>query len=198
MIINDESPLKRFPASSENRQTLFFDGIRYSIEMAALAYDRLFRTLFDWTVVQAETLALDFVPAFLDAWSIVDSVHRLRMLVNQTPGVKKKATEIQLFDKGTAPISELRNYVQHIDHETRNLVGQNTPVWGVLSWCAIMDEERKSALTCFIQAGSRFQSNAAFFVNPLGKKIKPPIDLITLTAYNVSVCLSDVVFCKRK
>jgi len=182
VIIDKDSPLRRFPASSENKQTLFFDGIRYSIEMAALAYARLQQSLYSLTLSctnSSSDLPIDFTSAMLDAWSIVDSVHRLRILINKTPGMKKQAPGFQIFDRGTAPI--------------KDLVGQNIPVWGTLSWFTILDPEHKSGFTCTIVAGTVFQSMDGLLVNPLGKEINVPIDLITLTANNSSICLSDVM-----
>jgi len=196
VIIDKDSPLRRFPANSENKQTLFFDGIRYSIEMAALAHTRLQQSLYSLTLSctnSSSDLPIDFTSAMLDAWSIVDSVHRLRILINKTPGMKKQAPGFQIFDRGTTPIKDLRNFVQHLDQETQDLVGQNIPVWGTLSWFTILDPERKSGFTCTIVAGTVFQSMDGLLVNPLGKETNVPVDLITLTANNSTICLSDVM-----
>lgn len=195
MIIDKDSPLRRFPANSANKQTLFFDGIRYSIEMAALAHARLEQTLHDLTVscTTSSSAPVDFVPAILDAWSLVDSVHRLRMLISQTPGIKKNAPGVQVFERSTAPIKDLRDFVQHLDERTQELIGQNIPVWGALSWFTVLDPECKSGFTCTILAGTIFQSMEELFVNPLGKKLNVPIDLITLTVSNMSICLSEVM-----
>ncbi len=195
MIIETDSPLRRFPANSKNKQTLFFDGIRYSIEMTALAFSRLEKTLYDLAVscTSSSPLPMDFTSAILDAWSIVDSVHRLRILLNKTPGLKKQSPGFQIFERNTASIKDLRNFIQHLDEEAQDLAGQNIPVWGVLSWFTMLDPESKSGFTCTIVAGTIFQTMDGLLVNPLGKEINIPIDLVTLTANNSVICLSDVI-----
>jgi hypothetical protein len=195
MIIEKDSPLRRFPANSENKQTLFFDGIRYSIEMAALAYARLQRNLYDLTVhcVKTSDKPIDFTPAILDAWSIVDSVHRLRILLDRTPGMKKQSPGFQVFYRSTNSIKDLRNFIQHLDEETQGLIGQNIPVWGALSWFTMLDPNGKSGFTCTIVAGTLFQNMDSSLINPLGKNVNVPVDLITLTANNNAICLSDVI-----
>ena len=195
MIISEDSPLRRFPSNSENKQTLFFDGIRYSIEMAAVAYARLQQTLHGLTLscIDSSTPLVDFTPAVLDAWSIVDCVHRLRILLHKTPRLKKGTPEFQVFDRTTAEIEYLRNFIQHIDNNAQHLVGTNTPVWGTLSWFATLDTEHKSGFTCVIVAGTIFQNMDGLLINPLGKPIHSPIDLITLTANGYSICLSDIM-----
>jgi hypothetical protein len=194
-IIGKDSPLRRFPANSDDKQTLFFDGIRYSIEMAFLAYTRLQSTLLDITksVNTSSSPSTFFVPAILDAWSIVDSVHRLRMLISNTPGIKKKKLEFQVFEKNTAPIRDLRNFVQHLDTQTQKMLGQNLPVWGVLNWLCILDTERISGFTCTLVAGTIFKMQGLPIVNPSGKKIFVPVDFVTLTAGGNAICLSDVI-----
>jgi hypothetical protein len=163
--------------------------------MAALAYFRLQKNLYDLTLscTNSSSPPLDFTSAMLDAWSIIDSVHRLRILINKTPGLKKQSPGFQIFDRGTTSIKDLRNFIQHLDEETQDLVGQNIPVWGVLSWFTMLDPKHNSGFTCTILAGTIFQSMDGLLINPLGKEIKAPVDLITLTANNSVICLSDVM-----
>jgi hypothetical protein len=195
MMIDKDSPLRRFPGNSENKQTLFFDGIRYSVEMAALAYARLQQTLYNITMncLNASTNPVDFVPAILDAWSIIDSVHRLRILIHKVPGMKKQTPRFQIFDRSTSSIKDLRNFIQHLDEETQDLVGQNMPIWGMLSWFTTLDPEHKSGFICTIVAGTIFREMEGELVDPRGKTIYPPVDLITLTANDYSISLSDVM-----
>lgn len=195
-IINADSALRHFPANSDDKQTLFFDGIRYSMEMANLSYVRLQETLLDLTLnfktKKPETNSF-FVPIILDAWSIVDSVHRLRTLVSSTPGLKKKSYEYQSFERSTASVKELRNFVQHLDTQTHKLTGQNLPVWGVLSWLCVTDPKNKSGFTCTLVAGTIFDMKGLPMENPSGKKFFSSVDYITLTAGESVICLSDLM-----
>jgi hypothetical protein len=136
---------------------------------------------------------MDFTSAILDAWSMVDSVHRLRILVNKTPGIKKQLPEFQIFERNTASIKDLRNFIQHLDEETQDLTGQNVPVWGVLSWFTMLDPNSQSGFTCTIVAGTIFHTMDGSLVNPLGKEVNIPVDLVTLIANNIAINLSDVM-----
>lgn len=90
MIIGDESPLRRLPGQLDRKQMLYLDGIRYSIEMADLAHLRLQQTLLDLAnhSNDSDPVHLYFVAAVQDAWSIVDSVHRLSWITASGSGNK--------------------------------------------------------------------------------------------------------------
>lgn len=160
MIIEANSPFNRLPSALNRKQALFLDGIRYCVEMADLAHSRLRWTLFTHTTTldeptdnQAEPLdnRAQAVPAaFQDAWSIVDSLQRLRGLLAQMPGIKQNAAELQLFRRQTDAFENLRNGVQHLNNHIDVLVAQNLPAWGVLSWVVVPEDP----------AGNRLLSSA--------------------------------------
>src|SRR3989442_1338100 len=87
-IINEQSPLKRIPGSLNDRQRLFVDGIRYSIEMADVAFTRLCTVAVSVDNEGSLPDGVEFAHVFLDSWSIVDAVHRLRRLVDGFPRAK--------------------------------------------------------------------------------------------------------------
>jgi hypothetical protein len=91
LIIRGGSPLRGIPGFLGRRQALFIEGIRYSIDMAEIAYDRLRNTLLTISSMDksdAEDPA--HASAMLDAWSIVGSLNRLRRLLEYMPGTKGK------------------------------------------------------------------------------------------------------------
>jgi hypothetical protein len=194
MIIDNNSPLRQIPTQTNRKQMLFFDGIRYSVEMTDLAHDRLRKTLYEIarSPTAPEPHSHDFASAVLDAWSIVDLVHRLRGLLEQAPGVKQKSPALLLFMKKTEGIEKLRNSVQHLNQQIHRIADLNIPVWGALSWVTMFDPELKSLWTCTLVAGTFFERSEPL-ISPLGKEFHPPVDLITLQASNCSVCLSDAV-----
>jgi hypothetical protein len=193
VLIGEESSLRRLPAQMGRKQTLYFDAIRYSIEMADLAHSRLRQTLYELSQREPKSKPLNFTPALLDAWSIVDSISRLRGLLLQTPGLKQNASGLQLFSNRTAVIDDLRNIVQHLNQQITKTVNQNLPVWGVLSWFTMTDPEFKSGKSSALIAGTMFESSGHLIVNPLGKTLSLPVDLITLSSGGYSVSLSDVM-----
>lgn len=73
------------------KQALFIEGIRVSIEMADLAHQRLQGILPLLSSMQPiNQEPHPSVSAMLDAWSIVDSLHRLRGLMRHMPGIQKR------------------------------------------------------------------------------------------------------------
>jgi len=59
---------------------------------------------------------------FLDAWSFIDSVHRLRELLEQMPGIQKnESTALKVFLGKTALIEDLRHIAQHLRREVKEL-----------------------------------------------------------------------------
>ena len=135
-----DSPLRRLPASMDVRSVLFLDGIRYSIEIIDLAQRRLARTLTGFATEDSGGVSARIVEAMSDAWLIVDSVHRLRELIRQCPGIKQREPEVQLFLRGSARAEELRHYVQHLRTEIGSFISHRRPLWGTLSWSSVSPE----------------------------------------------------------
>ena len=117
MIIRKDSPLRRIPAKLNDEQTLFLDAIRYSIEMTDASYSQLKRTLLNITKKGQlhTTLSLYTVKAIKDAWSIIDTVNRLRELLINMPGIEKGAPGRVIFMKNTAEVKSLRNIIQYLN-----------------------------------------------------------------------------------
>lgn len=196
MIIAPNSPLRRLPAELNLKQRLYFDGIRYSIEMANVAYIRLKDILYNLSINHTNLDGAHyrhFVPAILDAWSIIDSVERLRGLIRQTPGFKQKSPGLVVFDQKTSSVEALRNSVQHLNHEIEELLKEGLPVWGVLSWVLVSDEQAKKAQCFTLVPGTMFDRKPDMIVNPLGRSLEIPIGLITLKASGHTVCISEVI-----
>lgn len=186
----------QFPAALNRKQALFLDGIQYSVEMSDLAHLRLRWVLLQRTEGQAEEVPVErqqVIAAFQDAWTIVDSIHRLPGLLAQMPGVKQNSPPLQVFMRQTAIFEDLRNGVQHLNNHIDILVAQNLPTWGVLSWVAFPDPTAKEFCLGAMMAGTVFVGASLPMVNPIGKSIAPPIDLITLTAHGHGVNLSEAM-----
>jgi hypothetical protein len=196
MIINEDSPLRRLPSALDHKQALFIEGIRYSIEMADLSHKRIQPTLYRLARLSHKaSSALDplaFLSAFQDAWSMVDSIHRLRGLLNHMPGIRKSTPGYKVFRRRTAEIEDLRNVVQHLDTQINTIIDQGLPVWGVLSWVTVLDPDKHIVTSCSLVAGRTFRSQHPM-INPVGKRIRLTADLITLTASTHSICLSEVM-----
>lgn len=199
VIIDDNSPFRRLPQGLPRKQVLFFDGIRYSVEMVDLAYNRLRATAFEFSKNRDSEQAaptLLFTSAMLDAWSIIDSTHRLRELLEKMPGFAKKNQNVDYrkFRESTSKVEDLRHAVQHLRGSINPLVEKNLPVWGVLSWWhfpPFPGEDIPIASRCHLAAGTIFPQNYPPFI--LGEiEYTPPVDHFDLDAHGYRVSLTDV------
>jgi hypothetical protein len=135
-LITKDSTLRRIPTSVDRRTILFLDGIRYSLHTFELAFLRLTRTLdrLSQGKKESDDLGEMIAEATTDAWAMIDSVHRLRELLEQMPRLKKNQPELQLFLRRTATVEELRHFFQHFRTEIDSFVSRGMPLWGTLSW----------------------------------------------------------------
>jgi len=192
MIIKEDSPIRRLPHSLDPKQMLFLNAIQYSVEMADLAFHRLTANLQSITTENPSSRPhINFLAAVQDAWSIVDSLYRLRCLLRQMPGFKKNIPEIQVFLRKTKTIEHLRNAIQHLDRQIESLLEAKLPVLGVLGWCSFWAKDSKMVSSWAIVPGSLVRSGEHSLVNPLGRPCDVPLGLITLETSGYSNCLSE-------
>jgi hypothetical protein len=128
----------------ERRVKFYWDGLRYSFAMAAMASNRLKQTL-DLIACRQETqedCEQEIVSALLDSWTVVDMCHRVRELVQQTPGLSPKLPGVQVFLRATEPVEKLRHHVQHFRSGIPKLPHETNPLWGGLSWASSQDQTK--------------------------------------------------------
>jgi len=195
MIVGPDSSLRKIPTALVRKQALFIEGIRFSIEMADLAHRRLLTILPLLTKMEnVSQEAPSGVSAMLDAWSIVDSLHRLRGLVTHMPNIEKRnrAPSIRAFFDATDKVTELRNTIQHLDTTIPGIVDdQNWAVLGSLTWGVVDPSTDQITSSCFMP-GAPLGSRS--LINPLNRpKWHVPVDGITLERSGVSLCLSDAM-----
>lgn len=160
---------------------LFLDGIRVAVEMADMAYQRLKETLGRATIENSQTDRFRLVSiCLLDAWSIVDSINRLRNLLKQLPGFKADASSLRMFLRQTEGIWGLRNLGQHLDGRIAGLVAKGLTVWGVLTWLMLVDAQTGRFKAAALVSGSQFGSMHAL-PSAEGIEMHANIDHITLT-----------------
>jgi len=198
MLVKPESALRRIPSTLDPKLAVFIEGVRVCLEMIEFAHCRLQQTLLDLDdKISAGHAAPQGVhtSAMLDAWSLVDSIHRLTDLAERFPNVKNKnhVPGFVLLRKNVAGINDLRNFIQHLPEEMSRVIADSPTwsVWGALSWC-VPDVDgviRTSTYMCGKAAAGCIRP----LINPLGRSIRLPVGLITLTQDSVSVCLSDLM-----
>jgi hypothetical protein len=191
MIIADDSKLRLIPNSLDRKQILVVDGIRYSVDMADLAYGRLTEVLVQFAKHQ-EPRREWFSLAFQDAWSLVDYIERLRKLIPHLP-IKKSDPAFALFFRKAVDATELRHASQHLDNDLQKGERLQSPVWGSLSWIEPPQAGNKFARGFLIVSGAIFDVAEHPIVNPVGKVLRSPASLITLSLGTKQICFSEVM-----
>ena len=158
---------------------MFFDGIRYSIEIADLAYSRLRETLQGISKVEDEELrANEYVKVVADAWLLVDSLNRLRALCVKVPKVSEAPYCVSLV-QALAGMKVARNSVQHLDTRIEKIVGRKQPVWGVIGWVVVDQNPPKGGeVHSFVPGSFRPAEHELEEID--GEQFEMPIDSITL------------------
>jgi hypothetical protein len=113
--------------------------------------------------------------------------------VNSVPNMKKKTPAVQVFLRDTAGVEGLRNLIQHLDQEMKQLIDGNHPAWGALAWVKLVDANELVFECSQFVPGTTFDGDKAPIVNPLGRVLKGEIDHVELHAGNLRVSLSHVM-----
>ena len=184
-MISKDSVLRRLPTAIDKKQSLFLDGIRHSVEIASLAYNRLKRILTkiaEEQINEEERGAL-YTPAFLDAWAIVDAIDRFRTLDNQFPHaiIEEPKNQESSGLSDFSAIRNVRNVADHLSQRMDYVLSKKGTALGILSWCTMTSVEKKECVSCSIIPGTVGKRTGPL-VNPAGKNIELPTGLITLTA----------------
>lgn len=177
----------KIPASIERRQFLFLDGIQTSVQMAQISYRRLQATLAPENSVERH------VEAALDAWAIVDTLNRLRVLIGATPGLRGNSSGVQLIKRALKPVEDLRHAVQHMDREiSSRLANDIVPLWGYVAW---LQHDERGLRSRTLLAGLRLPSGpiTVASIHPAGRTIESPVGPIELTAAGTTISLSELV-----
>lgn len=194
-LVASDSPLRSLPANLNPHQAMYLDGIRYSLDMAGIAYVRLRQGLFDIDAFIPERKKDIYPMLFLDAWSMVDSLNRLRVLLGNFRGMKNTPDK-RVFLDGLASFLALRNNIQHLDGTIKD-VKAGEPAWGHLSWFhvdALSAEGEIVGGRSRLLVSGQVKDFSHNLVNPLGKPIQAGVDLVTLTAFGNVVSLSSAFY----
>jgi hypothetical protein len=194
MLLSDSSPLRRVPQALSDKQILVLNGLAFAAEMTHLSFARLRAGLADFTGHESDegNRAEAFIPALIDAWSIIESASRFRELLRHLPGLKRRSPRYEEFDRELAALEDLRSSAHHVPTDVDRLVRLNSPVWGSLSWFVLHSLEPPWGTSCTIVAGATPEAEHVL-MNPVGRALELSApSIVTLTAHGSSVCLSDV------
>lgn len=192
LLIPDDSPLRRLNGNFSRKQALLFDGIRYAAEMADIAYWRMFDLLQEMSSLPTgELTTRQIATVMLDVWSIVDSVNRLRHLLEEAKGVDQ-GTWWKLFFSRTKDIDCLRNDIQHLKERLQLLVSDSEQIWGFLSWAEIHNG-KYTGVWHMMSPGAVYQNDEWIYAGPTLPSVPLPFGRIRLHAYGKKVYLGKIL-----
>lgn len=195
LFILEDSPLRRLPADLSRKQMLIFDGVRYAAEMAAVAYERLFDQLQRLAGSATEPTTREIASCFLDAWSIVDSVHRFHELAVNAPGVSG-GTWRRLLGQRVKDALDVRDHVQHLRSEIDKNGGASRQVWGYLNWAEVRGG-RHTGRWLIASPGSVFRGDRWVLAGPAKAIPGVPIGRIRLIAFEREIYLGKCLLAVR-
>lgn len=184
------------PEHIAKQRTAFLEGISSTTELLGLAYDQLSHSLLVLSSHKQGESMPPTAPAILSAWSVVDHAARLRGLLHQLPSVgvdKGTLPERKAFIEGTEDVKSLRDGVEHLhDEQLRALVNTEELIWGSLSWYFVDDFSTLESRVFLVMIGGPKKSDRRM-VNPAGQMVGKNPNLVTLSAYGQSVCLTEII-----
>ncbi len=122
-------------ASIDFRLVLCLDALNMSFEMLDLTYSQIYGLC-----IQLKEKPELISSAFLQCWTFIDVLHRVREVAQSIPGLSKKQQELREFLLKTEEAEFCRHYIQHLRGELSKIPHNKFPVWGSLAWLNPNDE----------------------------------------------------------
>jgi hypothetical protein len=129
--------------------------------------------------------------ATMDAWTIIDSTHRLRQLLTSMPGLSHRLPEIQIYNRKTKIAEDLRHYVQHLTGDIITVATIGVPLWGILTW-RTKDDVDGAQNSHSVIPGTYFPDLVSSFA-VFGYKVEESISDIKLEVRNMIADLEELV-----
>lgn len=206
-LVPDESPLRKFPDGMDVTQQIFLDGIVGTLQAIWIAYARLSSLLLDSARARDDDYKVRYAKhlratlAFMEAWTIIDSSHRLRTLVGAMPGVRRRSPSVVLLVRKLSIVQPLRNGYQHLDG-TISAMKEGGMSQGALLWTYVgMSPTAMVVRSCVMVSTVRKPKGGTESVTARdlsAPRIEVPIGQITLVALGAEVPLSDLVQATRR
>lgn len=195
-MLSENSVLRRIPVIIEPKTAMFIDGFRHAIEIINFAYKRLSITLTELASNPADSddLRLMSTAAFLDAWVIVDSIDRFRMLYQKFPGISfgLPTPGILTLEEVCEPVRMLRNVADHIAQRAEFIVAKGDgAALGVLTWVTGRRDAPFDAYLCMLRPGT-LRAVPEIGDAPLAATFNWPTSRICLSAGGYEINLSEI------
>lgn len=116
--------------SEDPRLYKFFEAMHYSDFVLRQNYDELNSLIEHLEKENGSAI----VRAQMICWTIIDTIHRIREVAQNIPGLSRRNEHLKKLVQETAIVEKFRNYVQHLRNELSKKEMNNFPVWGSFSW----------------------------------------------------------------
>lgn len=116
--------------SQDPRLFRFLDCIHYS-KIILMDQHKQLNQIIDELVPTNSDLIIRCISI---SWAIVDSIHRIREVAQNIPGLSAKNENLKSFLNNTHIVEDFRHYIQHLRSELAKTTLDNFPVWGSFSW----------------------------------------------------------------
>lgn len=198
-MIDDDSPLRRLPTALIPGQVMFFNAIRFSVEVLDAAMTSLRPGLYRLATEDEEQQTGMYPAVMMLAWSVTDSANRLRVLLESVRrlgwivGGPLFKARLRKLDEARA----LRDAVQHLDDHIKRALAEDlmSPAWGSLAWAALVAGDDGSpsgeAFSCILVPGSVTATTLPAVI-PAGREFRSLVDLIELESFGARVSLSEL------
>lgn len=186
-LVSNESFLRRLPIAFDLEGRFRTDAIVIACDILGQAYQDLFhlgvRTGSDVGSLghagRASAIGL--------CWLIVDQLHAVRQLV-RPPAQQAIGPIMQRFLDMSAPATDLRNKMDHLNTNLRNLgskKGIRSPLFGAISYVLSNENPETGGLLVTISSGTLQGGEVFPAVNPAGRNYTTPVGLLQLYAFDI-------------
>ena len=188
-LLGADSPLTHLPLALAGSERAWFEAVSVTLRITDLAFLRLTKTL----AMAFRTTSPSTLPsALVDAWTLVDALHRLARLVNHSVPAFVTSNEFKAEKRAflalKAPVEELRHAVQHLDERVQKLAA-GVPAWGALSWKQSLGPEMFRTCALFPGGSDAHETNVSISHDPALGEVGQVTD-IRLEAHGRQVSLS--------
>lgn len=185
-LISEKSVLNRICEIKSEKSTMFsIEALVIVIRMIDISYSRLVSLLNRYEKAISEEV-------FMQNWLVIGNLNRLRCLIGQVPGIKKKEPWFQSFFRKIRDVENLRHLIEHYDNQLRDLILEVKPTLGHVSWL-ILGKDKKLSIK-LVSLGIIRNYKSLELVNPVGKNIRFEIDHITYYLGNEKLNISNLYY----
>ena len=186
MIISKNSKLREVykNVDIDEKRRLFLEGIIFIVDTIDKRYESMLFLL--------EPDAPEMDDAMRYAWVIADNLYRLKLVIDNAPGIDKSTPSYQLIIRKLSPVEPLRHFIEHYNRSLQQIYKEIKPVVGHLGYLKLLEDQKIGSV--FAIPGSIRKFQGLGMVNPAGKQFRNNIDHITLYLGDDFVDISDIYY----